>query len=319
MSNLELRQEIGTLPKAQLDFQTTHFYLGVRGIQVRLVDHPVNPYRAIVAMVTATWGNAWATGRWDKLSPASRLHVVTSCLRRKTLPNALEAMTFVFEVAGLSRSAFDQIARARIGVVIGSMGWRDNCHDDIDFRVPSSIANDPVKLDIFKAGRHRDKQDFMSMLANNGSWQDARAALPISACHRFTIAFSYMALQNFCSKRLMFNEQEDTVATAWLMRERVLEIFPLLGSYLRPGADWARRCTEHEGEEYGNLFRCSGRWPCDRAQVREDFTFNEACTSRERLMSDLGIYLPKGEEGLPTGQEGLDNLCYSDLQAFGAR
>ena len=39
-----------------------------------------------------------------------------------------------------------------------------------------------------------------------------------------------MALQNFMSKRLMFNEQADTVATAWLMRKRVQKKFPLLAS-----------------------------------------------------------------------------------------
>jgi thymidylate synthase ThyX len=316
-SKLEkVRQEIGTLPK-RTGLVETRFYPGVTGIKVRLVDWPANPFKALVTMVTSTWGGTWDTNRWAKLSPESRLHVILSVLNRKTLPNAMESLSFTFEVSGLSRSAFDQIARARIGAVFASMGWRDNEHGQIGFRVPQSIWRDPHKRAVFIEGRERDKEDFMKMLAVGGNWQDARAALPISATHRFTCSFTFMALQNFMSKRLRFNEQEDTVATAWLMREVLKEKFPLFAQWLRPADDWVKRCLEHDGNEFGNLFRCSGRWPCEQAS--DEFTFASVCSDRDTLCDQLGIHIPLGDEDYPDAHVSLDNLelvdrlrCYED-------
>ena len=79
-------------------------------------------------------------------------------------------------------------------------------------------------------------------------------------------------------QRLMFSEQADTVAVAWMMRQRMMEKFPLLGSYLRPASDWAKRCLEHVGNDemsqaFGCLFRCSGRWPCDVASEKYPYPY----------------------------------------------
>lgn len=309
----DMRDIIGTLPSEPNEVKT-EFYRGVEGIKVNLVDYPVNPYKTLFTIATATWGNVWSIGKWATVSPEARLYVVNAVLNRKTLPNAMEGLTMVYEVAGPSRSAFDQIARARIGAVFGSMGWRDNNHSDIGFRVPEAIYADEEKLEAFKRGRLQDKQDYVAMLADQGNWQDARSTLPISALHRWAMAFSYMALTGFMAKRLQFNEQADTVATAWLMREELLTVFPLLGSYCRPASDWAHKCVEHVGDDmarvFGCLFRCSGRFSCDMAG--DEYTFNASCADRETLMKQLEIYIPLGEEEMPNPLITLDELAPSD-------
>ena len=199
------------------------------------------------------------------------------------------------------------------------MGWRDNCHSDIGFRVPEGIWIDEERRNRFIKGRLGDKQDYIDDLKTGQSnWQDARAVLPISACHRWSMAMNYMALTGFMSQRLMFSEQADTVATAWLMRERIKEKFPLLASYLRPSSDWAKRCLEHVGDEmaqsFGNLFRCSGRWPCELAS--EKYSFNTACSDRNVIMRQLSIYIPEGSEDLPNPNVKLENLEDYDRRLF---
>ena len=314
----ELRDWIGTRPSEDVKLETK-FYRGVEDIFVDLVDYPANPYKAIFTIATATWGNVWRTRKWQETSPEARLYVVQAVLNRKSLPNAMESPSFTFEIAGPSRSSFDQIARARIGAVFGSMGWRDNCHSDIGFRVPEHVWRDQVELERFKESCLTAKYWYNSYLqTSQANWQDARAALPISALHRWSMAINYMALGNFMTKRLQFNEQADTVATAWLMRERVKEMFPLLASYLRPASDLARRCVEHVGDEmaqaFGCLFRCSGRWPCDLAD--ETYTFNTSCTDRETLMNQSGLYIPEGTEDLPDPAMKFLDLTNSDQSLF---
>ena len=316
----ELRKFLGTMPEEGEGEGSTIFYPGVEGIVVKLVpgSYPSNPYRALYTMATATWGKVFDTDRWEAVSPEARFDVVKAVLGRRTLPNAMEVPSFMFEIAGPSRSSFDQVARARIGAVFGSMGWRDNNHADIGFRVPDSIAEDIGTYDAFVLNCNLAKDEYVKLLKRGQSnWQDARALLPISACHRYTFGINYMALQNFCSKRMQFNEQADTVATAWLMRNEVARVFPLLSQYLRPASDHARKCVEHVGDEFaqafGNLFQCSGRWPCEVAS--DKYTFNTSCANRENIMSQLGIYIPLGGEDLP-GTETWDLLSKTDLTLF---
>jgi thymidylate synthase ThyX len=306
----ELREWIKTNPSENTTNETK-FYRGVEGIEVNLVDWPTNPYRALVTIATSTWGNVGNLNRWENMSPEARLYVVNAILNRKCLPNAMEAISFTFDIAGPSRSAFDQIARARIGAVFGSMGWRDNSQADIGFRVPEGIWKNEERKNRFIEGRLKDKEDYLAELdTGQSNWQDARAVIPISACHRWAMAMNYMALSSFMSKRLQFNEQADTVATAWLMRERIKEKFPLLASYLRPASDHARKCVEHVGDEmaqaFGCLFQCSGRWPCDLAS--DKFTFNESCSDRDTMIEQLGIYIPEGAEDLPDPSITLEEL-----------
>lgn len=316
----EFREWIGTKPSVNV-VEETKFYRGVESINVHLVDHSVNPYKSIFTMATSTWGGVWKTNKWESTSPEARLYVVLAVLNRKCLPNAMESVSFTFEIAGPSRSSFDQVARARVGSVFSSMGWRDNNHSDIGFRVPEGIWVDEKRRKRFIEGRLRDKQDYVDDLKTGQSnWQDARAVLPISALHRWSMAMNYMALTGFMGHRLMFSEQADTVATAWLMRERVKEKFPLLASYLRPASDFAKKCVEHVGDEmaqaFGNLFRCSGRWPCELAS--DKYSFNTACSDRSTMMSQLGIYIPEGSEDLPNPNLLFSQLMETDKDLFEA-
>ena len=152
-SNIEeLREWIGTNPSKN-PISETKLYRGVEGIIVHLVDWPAKPYKAMFAIATATWGSVYSTQKWNKTSPEARLYVILAILNRKCLPNAMESSSFTFEIVGPSRSAFDQIARARIGAVFGSMGWRDNNHSDIGFRVPEGIWRDEERKRKFKSVR----------------------------------------------------------------------------------------------------------------------------------------------------------------------
>ena len=310
----ELRKAMGTNPKEKTPL-TTEFYEGVKGITVELFDKPENPYKAIFNMATSTWGTKM--GKWESVSPEARFWVVKAVLEFRSLPNAMESASFTFGIEKCSRSAFDQIARARIGAVFGSMGWRDNDHSDIGFRVPQAVWDIPEALSRFMQTCHIAKDNYHWLVSQGAaSWQDARSFLPISACHSFTMAMNYMALRNFSNKRLKFCEQADTVATAWLIRERVKEVFPLLGSYLRPGCDnkgWCDYHSEYEmSEAFGCLFKECGRNSC---KATDNYaSFNSSCSDKNMIEKQLGIYIPNAKDDLPVQEYNL--LKDSDKKLF---
>ena len=308
----ELRKIMGTNPKENVELKT-EFYEGVKGISVKLMDYNINPYKAMYNMATSTWGNT--IDKWHKTSLEGKFQVIKAILEFKALPNAMEEPTFCFAIEKCSRSAFDQIARARIGAVFSSQGWRDNDHSDIGFRVPQSIWDDAQSLDNFKISCNMAKKEYHRLISEGQSnWQDARALLPISACHNFSMSMNYMALRNFCNKRLKNCEQADTVAVAWLIREEVHKVFPLLGSYLRPSCDWKRICEYHQNyalsEAFGCLFRSCGR----NKDLNQDnyASFNYSCSNKDTIAKQLGITIPNADEYLP-----ISNVEYLSKNDFG--
>ncbi len=310
----ELRKVMGTVSKKNVELKT-NFYEGVKGIKVELIDYPKNPYKAMFIMATSTWGDH--INKWKEVTPEARFFVVKSVLDFRALPLAMESPSFTFAIEGCSRSAFDQIARARIGSVFASMGWRDNDHSDIGFRVPQSIFDDPTSNANFMESCLIAKKEYHRLVQKGqASWQDARAILPISACHNFSMAMNLMALKNFSGKRLKACEQADTVATAWLIRSEIKSRFPLFGSYLRPSCDWRGTCEYHReyamSEAFGCLFKECGRNKCEATD--EYAEFNYACSDLKTIAKQTGLFIPGPKEDLPETK--YENLLYADKQLF---
>lgn len=322
----ELRKTMGTAPEVAPPFETM-FYRGVEGIQVDLIDGPVNPYKAMYAMAVSTWGRVGskAIDRWNLVSPNARVAVVRAVLDGHALPLAMEAPKFTFEISNLSRWAFDQIVRARVGVVYASMGTRDNCHLDLPFRMHEATWNDSVKRMMFATNAKLAKDNYRAVVeSGKGNWQEARSWLPISVVHRFTMSLNYSALSNLCSRRMSFSEAEDTVAVAWLLRDRLMkqDAYPLLGSYLRPACDFAGSCRYHRNSRMSEAFGCLFR-SCWRNSVKDTLwnpkpdgeyaVFNESCSNRETIAEQLGIEIPTAKEERPENFE----LTTRDRELFG--
>lgn len=352
-----MRELMGTAPREDPP-RETRFYRGVEGIRVQLLDGPRNPYKMMYCMATSTWGaGAWASDefakiskciaergyaptaierRWDAATPEMRFAVVNSALAMQALPLALEHAKFGFAIENLSRWAFDQIVRARLGVVYASMGTRDNSHLDMAFRMHESTFRDPIKLRDFVDGAVDAKEryaDFVEL--GRGSWQEARTLLPISVVHRFTMSINYAALRSMCGKRMSFSEAEDTVAVAWMLRDRLgrEDAYPLLARWLRPGCDWSGACNYHRAhtmsEAFGCLYRSCGRNPVKSAPGAPavdfgvadgsyaDFNFNEACSDRETIEKQCGIRIPAPDEARPSAEDGPEVLTHRDRELFG--
>jgi thymidylate synthase ThyX len=301
----DMRRVMGTLPDMEPPFETP-FYRGVEGITVKMIESTDNPYKAFYTMAAATWGKK--IDKWADTPIEGRIAVVKGVLEGKTLPAVLETAMFTFAFEKVSRWAFDQIARQRLGVVFGSMGTRDNNHLDMGFRVHESIWKDPEKLRRFKETCLLAKDNYKYFVQQGmGSWQEARALLPISCTHNFSGTYNYAAVRSFCGKRMQACEAEDVVAVAYLMREEIEKKYPLLAKYLRPSCDWAGKCTYHESysmsEAFGALFSSCGRNP-EKAIDGEGKAYeyahqNGSCSSYETISEQIKLPIAMAGEDMP--------------------
>ncbi len=318
----ELRRVMGTLPDQNPELETK-FLRGVEGIEVKLVDHNINPYKAMYILATSCWGKK--IDKWDQTSPENRFLVVKAALEGEALPLALEVPNFTFVVEGPSRAAFDQLARTRIGAVFSAKGMRDNNWKDAAIRIPTALWVDDTEEDRVKIQnfdnilRSMDgvKRVYADIVDQGiGSWQAARTVLPLYTVYGYSVCYNYMALRGVCAKRMKFCEMEDTVAVAWLMAKEVSDHFPLLGSYLKPGCDNSHKCQYHKSyslsELFGCLFKECGRNPCP--DTNDYAEFNETCTNYRDLEEQLGIEIPKPDEW-PIYNK-LEDLPQSDKDLF---
>lgn len=296
----KMREIMGTKPRVPEELVSkTEFIRGGEKISVKMISptYPLpNYYAGMFAMAVSTWGGAWdsSVDKWNNAPMEARRDVVLAVLQRKALPLALEHPQFLFEIMGCSRSAFDQIARARIGTTFASMGMRDNAHPDLDVIVPPKVYDDPKLFHWFRDGIRAAKDSYVGLLKQGQrSWQDARAVLPMGSVHRFMMNVNYAALSGFMTKRLMFEEQYDTVAVAWKMRQELERHYALLAAPLRPACDLARRCVYHQvhslSEAFGCLFKGCGRWG---EEEYEYSTFNEASADEVDITEWLGEPIP---------------------------
>jgi len=289
-----LREVMGTGAMVP-EHEETKFVYGVNGITVKMIDWPNNPYRAMYVMATSCWGDK--IDKWEKTEAEYRFEVVKAVLRKEALPLAAEAPKFTFVVEGPSRAAFDQIARARLGVVFSAKGMRDNNWSTCGIRIPNWLK---MKAPGIVEDKMREVKKLYHSLVkkDKGTWQAARAVLPLSVVYGWSMSINYLALANLCSARMKFCEQEDTVATAWLLADAVRKRFPLLGQYLRPGCDFSGKCSYHKqygfSELFGCLFKECGRNNCE--SYSNYHIFNMACSDSKLIGKQLGIKIPTPKE-----------------------
>lgn len=309
----DLRRTMGTLPDQDPEL-ITEFFRGCEGITASLIDIPVNPYKTIYTISTSTWGKQ--IDKWDHTSPEGRFMVVKAALTGNTLPTALESVKFTFAIEGVSRSSFDQTARQRIGAGFGARGTRDNNHRDAAFRIPEELWDDKELIEDLKKFFLHSKDVYDKILSRgNKSWQSARCVMPMGMVYGFSMTINLLALMGFCSRRMKFCEQEDTVATAWMLREAVKQEFPFLAEQFRPGCDRSGTCQYHKAyslsELFGCLFKECGRNKClDSNDYAE---FNQSCTDEKTLAQQLGIVIPGPKDWIDYT---WDNLPDEDRAIF---
>jgi hypothetical protein len=324
------REAMGTLPSQNpvknYDYVSTY---DPNACYVKLVEYPSNIYKYLVRMSASTWGDGQlgpghgSTQKWEKLTPEARYIVALSVLTGNTLPVAEESANLLWEFNGFQRHTYDQFVRLRIGSGHASIGCRDNNKLDCPWilypELYEELQKNPSLKSHFDEWTKKTKDLYEEILATGrGSWQMSREVLPMSYSHSWTSYTSLLALIGQMNRRLMPCEEAPIVLMFWRMREEIAKKFPLIGNYLRPVCDKAKRCVYHGGAEgltkyFSNLFAGCGRWK-DEADYQE---FNFSCTNTEELAKHCNYVQPT--EWINYTENDYDKLSDIDKRLFEER
>ena len=294
-----IREALDTLPNRSQE-KTYDYMSALETLTIEIYDYPINPYRNIVNAVCSTWGSAkigadeGSCRKWQKLTPENRFIVALSSLKGDTLPLALETVKYEFCANGLPRHTFDQHARVRLAGHM-SIGCRDNTKLDAPFilypELYKEINEKPELKEQFENWVKTTKDMYETILKSGcGSYQTARAVLPMSYNHSFTTTIDLLSLKGQMSRRLMACEESPIVFMYWKLKQEIKNVTPLIANYLRPVCDNAKKCVYHGGAEgmtkyFSNLFAGCGRWP-DEVEYAE---FNRSCSDYSELAKYVEI------------------------------
>lgn len=327
MDNKEIdniRETLNTLPnKSKKNYK---YDSALKYCEVNLVDYSKNVMKDIVTIACSTWGSGetglgnGSTLKWKKLTPINRYRVVLSALTGNTLPTALEAPTFTFEINGVPRSTFDQFSRCRF-FSIGSIGTRDNDKLNSPFLIYDRLYK--LLQEDFKLKKDFEEwvvktKDLYESIINNGKgdYQLGRDVLPICLNHSWTFKTDFLTLKGQCARRMMACEQDSHVLLFWKLREEIKnKISPLLANYLRPACDGAKKCIYHGGAEgmtkyFSSLFAGCGRWK-EEHQYSE---FNHSCSDYKTLSEYVEI--PRPSDWINYTENDYDKLDIKDKKLF---
>lgn len=302
----EIAQELRDITKETTELSTPIKTL--KDIKVELIDYTKNPYKMMANMILQTWTS---TGnKWSKMSPELRFEVVKGALDKRGLPLAMEAPWFNFQIQDVSRAAFDQIARTRYGVVFSSKGFKDDNLHDTGFMMPSHIMKDPALVVDVMDHITASKELYEKIIEKGHPNWAARCVMSIYSLHNFNMGINFFSLQAFCANRMQTTEMEDTVATAWLMREKVKDVFPLLANYLRPACDWSKKDTTAAvngfADEIGVPHISDDRQPGFDPKKYPEINWNEPCTDIKIIEKECGITIPGPSDWINYTWETLD-------------
>ena len=281
----------------------TDFYT-ITDMKISLLDYPVNAYKTMVNMGMKTWGEK--SNKWEDLSPKNRFYVIKEILQKKVLPLALEHPTFSFSVEHIDRSTFDQLARARVGIVFASRGQKDDYLDSLGCVIPTRIVGTKYEQ-LIKEHIIKSKELYHEMQKDNIPNWARRCVLPMYSEHSFIFSANLMAIQGLISKRLETTEQEGCIVFSLLLREEIKKQYPLLTHWLRPSCDFTKKDMTSNYNGFSDIVsvpHASDNRRPGYDKIKYPPTWDEPCSNMSMLEEKLNVSLPK---------EWNDDLQFPDL------
>jgi flavin-dependent thymidylate synthase len=251
------------------------FFHGRNSIFVRLLDYPDETFaiRTMFYMLAATWGEHSVADNSKNISQPEMAEVVRSALKGGMLGNALESAKFTFAFDNISRATTHQIVRSRVGVAFAQQGGRNNDWRHHTVRVPETIGRHPELVKQFYAAIQHVKEVYAEAIDKyDVPFQDARYILPIGSTTYLIATYDYRALQDFLKKRLCLNMGWEIVTCAWLMREAVQKVCPILAEGLLMPCEIHKECGF---VKFDDLFEGCGYQPLPPGEWKGYYNKNQ--------------------------------------------
>lgn len=237
--------------------------IGSSHLRVKILNYPNDIKLAIVSFLSQTWGPTFSL---ENFTQEEICEMMAIALEGKSLTTALECINFTFQIDGLSRASSHQLVRVRIGSGFSQKGMSDAYYGDAQYVTPASIVAAGKTSEYEKAIKSAIKI-YDELFKAGVPYQDARFVLPHAMTTSLVWSVNYLALKNFCAKRMMRNQSWEMNMLCQLIKKELYNIYPELAVGLVPMCEFSHKC-----QSFGNLYEGCGKFPLDKKHDRYVFS-----------------------------------------------
>lgn len=206
---------------------------GTEGMSVRLIDYSANPYYVIATGQSVSW-RPWKR----KFQGKEIMELMEKIVGGKVWAGQIfDALSFTFLIENISRATTHQLVRARIGASFMQESGREGKWDECKFITPLTILEDNIIHKAYVECMKNEFEFYSNLKLGLIPPQDARFAVGHGIAQNMWMTMNMTALMNWCSKRLCTTMQWEINTLARMIRDSVLEKYPLLGLFLKSSCE----------------------------------------------------------------------------------
>ncbi len=240
--------------------------IGSSHLKVKILNYSNDITLPIVSFLSQTWGPTFSLNDYSEDEIQGMVNVA---LEGKSLSTVLECIQFTFQIDGLSRASSHQLVRVRIGSGFSQKGMSDAFYGDADYVIPASVVV-AGKVKEYREVVEKSIELYNDLFKLGVTYQDARFILPHAMTTSLVWTVNFLALRNFCGKRMQRSQSWEMNMLCQLIKKEVENIYPELAAVLVPFCEHSKKC-----QSFGNLFEGCGKYPLDKKHDRYVFSMNQ--------------------------------------------
>lgn len=240
--------------------------IGSSHLKVKLLNYSNDITLPVVSFLSQTWGPTFSL---DEYSEEEIQGMMDIALEGKSLSTVLECIQFTFQIDGLSRASSHQLVRVRIGSGFSQKGMSDAFYGDADYVIPASVVAARKEKEYMETVE-KAIELYKELVKLGVTYQDARFILPHAMTTSLVWTVNFLALRNFCGKRMQRSQSWEMNMLCQLIKKEVGKIYPQLAATLLPFCEHSGKC-----QSFGNLFEGCGKYSLDRKHDRYVFSADQ--------------------------------------------
>ena len=196
--------------------------IGSSHLKVKLLNYSNDITLPIISFLSQTWGPTFSL---EDYSEDEIQEMVKIALEGKSLSTVLECIQFTFQIDGLSRASSHQLVRVRIGSGFSQKGMSNAYYGDADYVIPAAVVIAGKEKE-YKEIIEKSIELYNDMFKNGVTYQDARFILPHAMTTSLVWTVNYLALRNFCGKRMQRSQSWEMNMLCQLIKKEVSRVYP---------------------------------------------------------------------------------------------
>lgn len=214
----------------------------MKSIKVTLLSYTPDPDKVVAMAARLCYSSDNIEDISQKLD-SKQIDKLVNSLIEMGHESPVEHVSFTFGIEGVSRVLTHQLVRHRLASY-SQKSQRYVKEDAFEYITPPSISGDPLANNIFHTQMEAIQDAYNALAILGIPKEDARYVLPNACETKIIVTMNARTLHNFFSQRLCNRAQWEIREMAKQMKEKLVEVSPLLFGHAGAPCETTGECNQ---------------------------------------------------------------------------